>query len=74
MQCNDISKRGLQSLTGSLMFMHKVVRSNRYFVNRILQGLRQANSDRVMVTEEMKRELRWISEFVPKFNGTTTYV
>ena len=21
----------------------------------------------------MKRDLRWISEFVPKFNGTTTY-
>ena len=73
MQCHSISKRDLQSLIGSLMFMHKAVRSSRYFVNRILQELRQAGSGHIKVTENMLRDLVWISEFVPKFNGTTTY-
>ena len=55
------------------MLMHKAVRSSRYFVNRVLQGLGQANSGRIVVTDEKKWDLKWISEFVPKFNGTTTY-
>ena len=73
MQCHTISKRDLQPLIGSLMFIHKAVRSSRYFVNRILQALRLADNGRIKVTEDMQRDLRWISEFVPKFNGTTTY-
>ena len=66
------SKRQLQSVIGSLMFLHKCVRPTRFFVNRLLHTLRVSNN-RFKVTEDMRRDLRWFLRFAPQFNGTTTY-
>ena len=71
-EANIISKRQLQSVIGSLMFVHKAVRPTRFFVNRLLDSLRAANS-RVRVNSEMKKDLSWFLHFMPAFNGTASY-
>ena len=72
--CNQthISRRQLQSVLGSLMFLHKAVKPTRFFVNRLLYDLR-SSGERICVTENMCRDLQWFLKFVPIFNGTTTY-
>ena len=71
--CRDyVTRRQLQSVIGSLMFLHKCVRPTRFFVNRLLQTLRLGHQN-MEVTEIMRRDLRWFLKFTPQFNGTTTY-
>ena len=78
-KCNDlqnqsfITKRQLQSILGSIMFVHKCVRSCRYFTNRLLQALREADSNIITVTKDMKRDIAWFQAFMPTYNGLTTY-
>ena len=68
-----ISKQQLQSIIGSLMFVAKCVKPTRYFVNRLLSALREANNKTIKVNEDMKRDLKWFMTFLPRFNGTATY-
>ena len=68
-----ITKCNLQSLIGSLMYVHKCVKPTRFFTNRLLNGLRQAKSSFIPVTENIKRDVRWFINFIPQFNGTATY-
>ena len=70
---NSTTKRGLQSVIGSLMFVHKCVTPTRFFVNRILQGLREAKGDRIVITQEMKKDFKWFCKFLPIFNGTAKF-
>ena len=54
------TKRQLQSLLGSLLYVHKCVRPARIFLNRMLDLLRQNyDSKNITITEEFKRDLRW---------------
>ena len=71
----NLTKRELQSITGSFMFIAKCVKPTRFFVNRLLEGLRKANNDkRIPVTESIRRDLNWFNTFLLKFNGTAKYV
>ena len=56
------------------MFIHKCIQSSRYFTNRLLEALRQANTDFIEVNGAMKRDINWFLEFEPKFNGMAKYV
>ena len=68
-----ITRQELQSLLGSLMFIRKCVRPTRYFVNRLLEALRSAESKNIKVTEDMRKDIAWFEEFLPVFNGTASY-
>ena len=67
------TKRELQSVIGSLMFVHKCVIPTRFFVNRILQGFQEAKGDRIETTQEMRKDFRWFCKFLPIFNGTAKF-
>ena len=60
-------------MIGSLMFVHKCVTPTRFFVNRILQGLREAKGERIVITQEMKKDFKWFCKFLPIFNGTAKF-
>ena len=68
-----ITKRQLQSIIGSIMFVHKCVKSSRYFTNRLLNALRQATSSNIEVNSDIRRDIAWFQAFMPSFNGLTTY-
>ena len=44
------------------------------FTNRLLQSLREAKDKKIIITSEIKKDIRWFLTFLPSFNGTTTYV
>jgi dsRNA-specific ribonuclease len=56
----SISKRSLQALIGSLMFLHKAIKHARTFVNHILALLKQS-SDTSNTTSDSgtQLDLRW---------------
>ena len=66
------SKRKLQSLLGNLLYVHKCVAPARIFLNRMLELLR-TNYDAHLIerTHDFKRDLRWFSTFLDKYNGVT---
>ena len=68
-----ISLKNLQSLLGSLMFIHKCVKNTRVFINRLLDTLRNCDTNQITITSDMRRDLTWLQTFLPIFNGTTTY-
>ena len=72
-RCTEIKVKVLQSLLGSLMFIHKCVRPSRFFVNRLLEALRNVSTNTVKVSQDMKRDIMWFINFLPKFYGVTTY-
>ena len=68
------SKRQLQSLLGNLLYVHKCVRPGRLFLNRMLDLLR-ANYDanHIKLTIDFRRDLRWFTKFLTKYNGTSYF-
>ena len=72
-QQTQITRQELQSLLGSLMFIHKCVRPTRYFVNRLLEALRCSEKKHIKVTADMCKDIAWFREFLPVFNGTASY-
>ena len=67
-----ISRRQLQSLLGKLLYLHKCVRPAHAFVNRILATFRQnPQNHKFPVSAEMKQDIQWFLQFLPKFNGVT---
>ena len=73
-QSTSVTKRAFQSLLGSLMFVHKCVKSSRVFTNRLLHCLRQSTSDFIDISTDVVKDIKWFLEFMPRFNGTATYV
>ena len=70
------TKQELQSILGKLMWVSKVVRFSRCFVARIiatLKGLR-SQKQKVTLTEEIRKDFLWWSEFLPVFNGVELLV
>ena len=68
------SKKELQSLLGKLLYITKCVKSSRFFLNRMLDLLRQAGKhDIISITDEFRRDLNWFENFTPKFNGTAFF-
>ena len=68
------TKRELQSLLGNLLYVHKCVAPARIFLNRMLEFLRN-NYDAytIQLTHDFKRDLRWFSNFLSKYNGVSFY-
>jgi hypothetical protein len=67
-----ISKVQLQSLIGSIIFLHKAVKPARAFINRIIGLLKQMHSraHSIAIDNEMKKDLRWFIECAARCNGT----
>ena len=69
------TKRQLQSLLGSLLYIHKCVKLARYFLNRMLATLRDvSNPARVVLNDDFQRDLAWFEKFLPQYNGVSMYV
>ena len=69
-----ITKKGLQSLIGKLIYIHKCVAPARAFINRMLGHLRSSkNTKRIRLTSEFFSDLEWFLKFLPHFNGITMF-
>ena len=73
-QKTHCTKRELQSLLGSLLYVSKCVRVSRFFLNRLLDVLRSMEDRRqVELTNDALRDINWFLQFLPKFNGVTFF-
>ena len=68
------TKNQLQSLVGSLIYIHKCVKAARLFVNRILDVLRAA-PDRgyIMLDDGFRKDVSWFVKFLKRFNGSVYF-
>ena len=67
------TRRQLQSIIGKLMFIHKVVKPARLFVNRLLETLKNMK-DKASMSPEILKDINWFCQLVEKFNGTCQYM
>ena len=68
------TRNQLQSLLGTLLYVHKCVKPARIFVNRILCVLRSAPSKGyIPLTVEFHRDIRWFLTFLHHFNGRVIF-
>ena len=66
------SKRALQSLLGSLLYISKSVKPARIFLNRMLSLLRSNhNVNKILLNQPFFQA--WFNTFLEKFNGVTYY-
>ena len=64
------SKRDLQSLLGSLLYITKCIRSSRFFLNRMLQLLRDnTNARKILLTQTFFQDLNWFNTFYTNLMG-----
>ena len=64
-----ITKRKLQSLLGSLLFIAKCVRPARAFVSRMLHALRSVATDCIDINQAFRPDLSWFIQFCSEWNG-----
>ena len=58
------TKKELQSLLGSLLYISKCVKSSRAFLNRMLDTLRRHfSTDKIILDMEFHRDLNWFKNF-----------
>ena len=68
------TKTQLQSLLGSLLYITKCVRPARFFLNRMLQVLRDGHAAKhICLTNEFHRDLNWFNTVLSSYNGVTFY-
>ena len=66
------TKKGLQSLLGKLIYVHKCVKPTKVFINRMLNLLRtNPHKKRIHLDQEFFHDLNWFLKFLPGFNETT---
>ena len=71
---NTATKKQLQSLVGSLIYIHKCVKPARLFVNRILATLRESPEHGcIQLSQEFKKDIAWFNSFLVRFNGRTFF-
>ena len=63
------SKKQLQSLIGKLSFVTNCVRPGRIFISRLIEQLKNAKTSGNVIQTEMRKDLQWWSDFLPKFDG-----
>ena len=69
-----VSKNELQSLLGLLLYITKCVRPATFFLNRMLQLLRENHNNSVIcLNEEFFKDLKWFQVFLTSYNGITFY-
>ena len=67
------TKRQLQSILGMLLYVHKCVKPARAFLNRMLALLRSHAAQKITLTPEFKRDLKWFDKFLPLYNWVSLY-
>ena len=68
------TKQELQPLLGTLLYITKCVKPARYFLNRMLQLLRNShNHDTKNLTPAFAADLNWLYTFLFDLNGATFY-
>ena len=68
------SKRQLQSLLGTLLYISKYVKPARFFINRMLALLRHNHCvEKILLNQPFFQDLSWFNTFLCNFNGTTYY-
>ena len=68
------SKRQLQSLLGSLLYVSKCVKPARTFLNRMLMLLRENfEKDTIFLNREFFKDLNWFHTFLSQFTGVVYY-
>ena len=78
-KCQEISKqkfvtkRSFQSLLGSLMFVHKCVKSSRTFTNRLLECLRHTESARDAILATYMQNL-WLITSIHDIRLTVSHI
>ena len=74
MQKVTCTKRQLQSLLGLLLYVHKCVKPARAFLTRMLALIMSGHaSQKIHLTPEFRRDLRWFAKFLPLYNGVSLY-
>ena len=69
-----VTKNELQSLLGLLLYITKCVKPARFFLNCMLQLLRDnTNTDCIALTTEFFKDLNWFQVFLVSYNGVTFY-
>ena len=68
------SKKDLQSLLGSLLYITKCVAPARAFLNRMLLLLRQnTHVSKILLTQDFFHDLAWFNTFLQLYNVVTFY-
>ena len=69
-----VTKNELQSLLGILLYITKCVKPARYFLNRMLQLLRDnTHNSHIWLTNDFFKDLKWFQVFLSSYNGVTFY-
>ena len=69
-----VTKNQLQSLLGSLLYITKCIKPARFFLNRMLQLLREHTSkSTIFLNHAFHRDLNWFNIFLLQFNGVTFF-
>lgn len=69
-----IAKRTLQKILGHINHISKGVPPARFFINRLLECLRDTRNNTVKVDARLTRDLEWFVEFLAHFNGRSLIV
>ena len=65
------NKKALQSLIGKLSFVTNCVRPGRIFLSRLIEvTVGMTDNEKILVTEDMRKDVKWWLEFLPGFEGT----
>ena len=68
------TKKELQSLLGSLLYISKCVKNSRFFLNRMLALLRANTTSKVITLDsDFKKDLNWFNQFLSTFNGISFF-
>ena len=71
---STVTKNQLQSLLGSLLYVTKCIKPAHFFLNRMLQLLRDSTSkSRINLNHLFHRDLNWFNTFLWQYNGITFY-
>ena len=71
---NVVSKTQFQSLLGSLLYICCCVKPARFFLNRMLQLLRDNHErTKIKLTAEFFKDLNWFNVFLKSHNGIVFY-
>ena len=71
---NHMHKTPATITPGTLLYVHKCVKPARAFLSRMLALLRSGHaSQKIHLTPEFRRDLRWFAKFLPLYNGVSLY-
>ena len=67
-----LSKNKFQALMGKLLYIQKIVKPARVFINRILATFREgSHKQKIYLNKAFHADIDWFIKFLPSFNGIT---